>query len=64
MGQQTHASQQAVGLFDQFVGPARQGQRDGNAERFGCRQIDIKLDLGRLLNGQVDRLLPFENRPA
>jgi hypothetical protein len=42
-------------LFDHLVGEQR--ERDREAKRLGC----LQLDLGRLLNRQVGRLLAFEN---
>jgi len=54
---------EGASLFDRLVGAADQGNRHGDAERFGGRHIDVELDLGRLLNGQVGGLLASENPP-
>ena len=47
--------------FKQLVGAAGQRQWHINAERFGSFQIDVELNLGRLLNRQIGRLIAFEN---
>jgi hypothetical protein len=37
----THASQRAVGLFDQFVGTARQREWKGDTKRVGGLEVDV-----------------------
>jgi hypothetical protein len=46
--QETHAPQQTVSLFDDFVGASEQRRRHGDADRF--RSLDYKLVLGRCLH--------------
>ena len=58
---QTNAPQQTASLFDHLVGTADQRDWDGEAERFGGLDVDDQLDFGGLLDGQVSRLLAFEN---
>src|SRR5215471_2926363 len=50
--------------FDQLVGAAGQGQRDGDAKRLGGLEVDVKLDLRGLLHRQISGLLALENAPG
>src|SRR5215475_1038722 len=48
-------------LLDHFVGTSDQCVGDVDTERLRCPEIDNKLDLGDLLDGQIGRLLAFED---
>ena len=50
----TRAPQQTSVLFDHLVGA-------GEAERFGVREIDDKIEFGRLLDRNVSRLRSAQN---
>jgi hypothetical protein len=50
--------------FDQLVGAAGQGQRDGDAKRLGRLEVDVQLDLRDLLHWQISGLLALENAPG
>src|SRR5262249_25553543 len=60
----THAPQQTVGLFDQFVCAAGQRQWDSDAKRLGSIEVDDQLDFHHLLNRQAGRCGTFDNSPA
>src|SRR5262245_23293685 len=47
-----------------FVGTARQRQRNGNVERTGSLQVDVHLDFGRLLYRQIGGLFTLKNSPS
>src|SRR5262245_65386692 len=57
----THAPQQTASLFDHLVRAIKHGERDLQAERFGCLHIDHELEFGGLFHRQVGRLYAFEN---
>jgi hypothetical protein len=42
--------------FDHFIGAGKQRRRDDEAKCLGSLKVDDQLELGRLLDGQVDRL--------
>src|SRR6202047_1339045 len=48
-------------LFDHLVGAQKEGLRNVEAERFGGRQVDDQLELGRLLDRNVGGLRPLED---
>src|SRR5262249_22039981 len=48
-------------LFDHFVGAQQESFRYFKTERLGSRQIDGKIELGRLLDRDVGRLRPAQN---
>ena len=48
-------------LFDHLVGAAEQRERERDAERFRGLEVDDKLDLYRLIDGQLGRLLALEH---
>ena len=48
-------------LFDHLVGARRQAGWHLQAEGLRGLEIDDQLELGRLLNRQITRLLAFEN---
>ena len=52
---------QRLGLLDQLVGAGKQRGRDGDAQRFGCLEIDHELDFRGLIDRQVGWLLPLQN---
>src|SRR5262249_5622555 len=54
----------AARSFKDFVGAARQRQRDRDAERLGGLEVEEQLDLGGLLNQQIGRLVALENPPG
>jgi hypothetical protein len=45
-------------LFDDLVGDCEHARRNGEAERFGRRKIDSKLEFGWLLDRDIARLRP------
>ena len=57
---QTPAPQQRCGLFNHLIGDSEQLVRNGQPERLRSREIDDKLELGRLLHRHVGRLLSVE----
>src|SRR5262249_10065979 len=57
----THAPQQKGSLFDHLVGAIKHGERDLQAERFGCLHIDHELECGGLFHRQVGWFHAFEN---
>jgi hypothetical protein len=57
----THAARQNPSLFDDLIGAAGQGQRDGDAQRLGGLEVDEELDLGCLLDRQVRGLFALED---
>ena len=42
--------------FDHLLGAGKQRRRDDEAKCLGSLKVDDQLELGRLLDGQVDRL--------
>src|SRR6516164_8960958 len=50
--------------LNNLIGGGQQRFRDGEAERFGCFEIDDQFDLRDLLHRQIGRLLAFENAPG
>ena len=42
--------------FDHLIGAGKQRRRDDEAKCLGSLKVDDQLELGRLLDGQVDRL--------
>ena len=42
--------------FDHLIGAGEQRRRDDEAKRLGSLKVDDQLELGRLHDGQVDRL--------
>src|SRR5437879_4470159 len=62
---ETHAAQQRsrtdLSLFDHFVGDGEQAGRNCQSKPPGGLEIDHKLELSRLQNGQVGRLLALED---
>ena len=48
-------------LFDHLISTREERRRDGETKRLGDLEIDHQLKLGRLLHGQVGRLLAFED---
>src|SRR5438876_3168307 len=59
----THAPQKRAS-FENLVGAAGQGQRNGYAERTGGHHIDVQLNFSCLLNGQVSGLFTSKNAPG
>ena len=57
----THAPLQIISLFDHLVGGGKQRLRNAQAEGFGGLWVDDEIEFGRLLYGQVGRLIAFEN---
>jgi hypothetical protein len=51
-------------LFDHLVGAGEQHRRHVEAEGLGGRQIDNEIEPGRLLDWNVGRLRPAQNRRA
>lgn len=49
------------GLFDHLVGPAKQRERNGDAECLRGLHVDDQVDLGRLLDWQIRWPFPIEN---
>src|SRR6266436_7048512 len=47
-------------LFDHLVGAGEEGFRNRETDRFRGFEVDDQLELGRLLNGQITRLLTFD----
>ena len=47
--------------FDHLVGAGEEGFGNRKADRFRGFDVDHQLELGRLLNWQITRLLTFEN---
>ena len=48
-------------LFDHLVGAPRKGEWEGDAEGFGCLQIDQQLNFRDLLHRQIGRLVALED---
>jgi hypothetical protein len=48
--------------FDHLIGAGEQRRRDDEAKRLGSLKVDDQLELGRLHDGQVDRLNAGEVR--
>jgi hypothetical protein len=46
-------------LFDHLLGAGEQDGRHIEANGFGCRDVDHKLELGRLFDGEVGGFAPF-----
>src|SRR6516165_5107985 len=57
---QTHRSKKKL-LFDHLVGAGEQRWGNGEAERFGCVQIDDQFELGGRLHRKLARLRALEN---
>ena len=53
-----------VASFDHLVGTTQQRNRNGDAERLCGSHIDNKLNLCRLLHGEISWLLPLKNSPG
>src|SRR6516164_155443 len=51
----------AAQSFDNLVGAAEQRERERDAKRVGCLEVEEQLDLGGLLHRQVGGFLAFEN---
>ena len=47
-------------LFDHLVGAGEQDGRHIEANGFGCRDVDHKLELGRLFDGEVGGVCTFK----
>ena len=47
--------------FDHLVGAAEQRERHGDAEGFGCLEVDEQLDFRDLLDRQISRLVALED---
>ncbi len=43
----------ALYLFDHFVGPRKHSRRNGKADLLGCFEVYDELEFGRLLNRQL-----------
>jgi hypothetical protein len=56
--------QSRAGLFDHFVGAAKQRQRRGDAERLGGLEVDDQLDLRDLLDRKSAGFSPLRMRPT
>jgi hypothetical protein len=50
-----------IGPFDNLVGRRERRRRDDQTKRLGCLEIDGEIELGRLHDRQVGRLLSLEN---
>ena len=48
-------------LFDHLVSARKQGVWYVEADRLGCLQVDHQLELGRVLDRQLSRLLALQN---
>ena len=48
-------------LFDHLVGAPDERVRNVDPERLGGLEVDVKLDLGRLLDRQIGGLLPLKD---
>src|SRR5262245_7721261 len=56
-----HATRrQVLKLFDHLVGAHEERGREGQAEGFGCLNIDKQLDFPDLLDGQISRLVALQ----
>src|SRR5262245_15000273 len=60
-GSQASDEGAAVHLFNDLIRPQQQRRWDGEAEDFGGLHVDDEFEFGRLLEGQVARVRPFEN---
>ena len=60
----THAPQQPTSPTDHLVGTSERVGRISRPSRPGGRQIDNEIELGRLLDWNVGRLRPAQNRRA
>src|SRR6266498_4659684 len=54
-----HRSKQPV-LFDYLVGATEEREREGEAEGFGCLEVDEQLEFRDLLDWQISRLVSLE----
>jgi hypothetical protein len=60
----TNKSDCNFALFDHLVGAGEQRERDGEAKRLCCFEIDDQLDPRYLHHRQIGRLSPLENPPC
>ncbi len=58
---QTKCSAANLPLFDHLVGARKHGRWNCKAERFGGREIDNKLELGRLIDREIAGLRRAQN---
>jgi hypothetical protein len=58
---QQQCTRKGPALLDHLVGARKQRRRHGEPERFGGLEVDHQLELGRLENRQIGRLLALEN---
>jgi hypothetical protein len=52
---------QKASLLDKLIGAQQEPFGDREAKRFGSRQVDNEIELGRLFDGDVARLRPAQN---
>src|ERR1700730_3418167 len=62
--EETHAPQQITTSFDHFVGAGQQCRRNCEPEQLGGLKIDCELELRRLHDGEIGRLLALQNPAA